>query len=69
MKKKGMVGMEENEKYKKMFLIRIDAQWWIKGRSEVEAIQHLVKVIYRDKFLDEHHPAFRCIEEKAIGGE
>ena len=62
-----MVGVEE--KHKRKFLIRMDAQWWIEGYSEVEAIQHLVKTIYRDKFLDEYHQAFRCIEEKAIGGE
>ena len=68
MNKKGMVGMEKSEKYKKKFLIRMDAQWWIEGYSDVDAIQHLVKVIYRDKFLDEHHPAFRCIGEKAIEG-
>ena len=69
MKQKGMVGMGENEKHKKRFLIRLDVQWWIEGYSNVDAIQHLVNVIYRDKFLNEHHPAFRCIGEKAIEGK
>ena len=45
----------------RMFLIRLNAQWWIKSHSEPEAIEHLVKVIYKDKFLDKHHPAFQCV--------
>ena len=49
------------EPIKRMFLIQLNAQWWIKSYSETEAIEHLVKVIYRDKFLDKHHPAFQCI--------
>jgi len=61
--------VEEEQKYIKKFCIRIDAQWWIKGHSEVEAIQHLIKVIYRDKFLDEHSPYIRCVDEKAIEDE
>jgi len=45
----------------RMFLIRLNAQWWVKHFSEQEAIEHLVKAIYKDKFLDKHDPAFQCV--------
>ncbi|MCK4260093.1 MAG: hypothetical protein KAX49_14030 [Halanaerobiales bacterium] len=58
--------MEVKEEKDRLFLIRMRDEWWIKARSENEAVLHLVNVICRDRFLDEHHPAFQCVSIRSV---